>query len=86
MAERYLIELEQPATGWSDLQAVAARARAAAEDLRAAGMPVRFLRSIFVPEDDACFLLFEAPSAETAGEAGARAGPAVERVIRAVRG
>lgn len=85
MAERYLIELEQPATGWSDLQGVAARARAAAAELRKAGLPVRFLRSIFVPEDDACFLLFEAPSAEAAGEAGARAGPAIERVTRTVR-
>jgi hypothetical protein len=83
--ERYLIELARPAAGWSELQAVTARARAAADELRAAGTPVRFLRSIFVPEDDSCLLLFEAPSAEAAGTAGRLASPAVERVTRAVR-
>jgi Protein of unknown function (DUF4242) len=85
MVARYLIELEHPAAGWSELQALAARARTAAEELRAAGVPVRFLRSIFVPEDDACLLLFEAPSAEAAGQAGRRAALEVERVTAAVR-
>jgi Nickel responsive protein SCO4226-like len=83
--ERYLVELEQPAAGWGELQAVPARARAAAAELRMAGTPVRFLRSIFVPEDDACLLLFEAPSPEAAGEAGRRADVVVERVTPAVR-
>lgn len=41
--------------------------------MRAEGAQVRFLRSIFVPEDDACFCLFEAGSAKTVREAANRA-------------
>lgn len=61
----YTVELATPAEGWSHLEQLTARARRAAEELRDEGLQVRFLRSIFVPEDDACFLLYEA-SAESA--------------------
>lgn len=82
--QRYLVELSRPDGGWGDLQEVAARARAAAGQLRGEGTPVRFLRSVFVPEDDSCLFLYEAFSAEAAGEAGRRAALAVERVAAAV--
>lgn len=82
---RYLVELHQPSSGWHELQAVAGRARAAAEQLREEGMPVRFLRSLFVPEDESCFFLYEGPSAEAVGEAGRRAALAIARVSEAVR-
>jgi hypothetical protein len=42
--------------------------------MRREGTPVRFLRSIFVPEDDTCFLLYEAPSARSVRQAAGRAG------------
>ena len=35
---------------------------------------MRCLRSIFVPEDETCFLLYEATSAEVVAEAMQRAG------------
>jgi hypothetical protein len=41
--------------------------------MRAEGIPVRFLRSIFVPEDETCFYLYEAASAEQVREAALRA-------------
>lgn len=44
---------------------------------------VRFVRSIFVPEDETCFYLFEAPSVEAVREAAHRAGLQVERVSEA---
>lgn len=69
---RYLVELERPAEGWRGLQKAAASARAIATAMREEGVPVRFLRSIFVPEDEACFLLYEAPSGEAAREAAGR--------------
>ncbi len=34
---------------------------------------MRFVRSVFVPEDEACFYLYEAPSAEAVREAARRA-------------
>ena len=83
--ERYLVELRRPLEGWGDLQAVAARARSAADELRAEGTPVRFLRSVFLPEDDACLFLYEAPSDDAVCEAGKRAALGVVRVTGAVR-
>ena len=72
--ERYLVELHRPQDGWGELQSVAARARAAAEQLRAGGTPVRFLRSLFVPEDETCFLLFEGESRGSVRRVVAHAG------------
>jgi hypothetical protein len=74
---RYLVELTGLECGWEDIQALTANLRSAAEGL---GGSVRFLRSVFVPEDGSCFLIYEAPSAAAAEEAALRAELAVERV------
>ncbi len=37
------------------------------------GNPVRFVRSIFVPEDDTCFFLYRARTREIVHEAARRA-------------
>jgi hypothetical protein len=39
-------------------------ARAAAEELSRRGTPVQYHRLIFVPDEETCFVLFEAESAE----------------------
>jgi hypothetical protein len=70
---RYLVELAAPAGGWSDLQQLTARAREEAETLSRDGSAVRFLRSIYLPEDDTCVFLYEGDSAEAVSEAGRRA-------------
>ena len=57
------------------------RASEAAEQLSGEGTPVRYLRAIFVPEDETCFFLFEAPSAALAGEVSRRAGVAYDRIV-----
>jgi hypothetical protein len=62
----------------------AARARVAAEQLTREGVPVRCLRSIFVPEDETCFFLWEAASVETVRETARRASLTVERIAEAV--
>lgn len=51
----------------------AERARRAARALTREGTPVRYLRSIFVPEDETCFLLLEAASADDVHAAMRRA-------------
>jgi hypothetical protein len=81
---RYLVELGRPAEGWVSLTPTAADARAAAAELRAGGVPVRFLRSVFVPEDDAFFFLFEGPSAEAVRRAAERSA-VVTGVVEADR-
>lgn len=81
---RYLVELRRPGAGWAELRQVAERARRAAGELRTAGTPVRFLRSVYVPEDDVCFLLYEAPSELSIREALAKAGLPAGRVATTV--
>jgi Nickel responsive protein SCO4226-like len=70
---RYTVELDRPDGGWATLQRASEQARQAAEQMRREGTPVRFLRSIFVPEDDTCFFLYEAPTAADARSAARRA-------------
>jgi hypothetical protein len=82
---RYAVELRLPRTGWEDLQEAAARARQATEQMRREGEHVRFLRSIFVPEDDACFFLYEGSSAQSVRDAAVRAELGVRRVDAALQ-
>jgi hypothetical protein len=77
---RYLVELQRPSGGWGELQFVTARVRAVAEQLAAEGVRLRFLRSIFVPEDESCCFLYEAGSADIVAEAGRRAQLAIQAV------
>ena len=83
---RYLVELARPEAGWQDVQALASRARAAAAELTRTGSAVRFLRAIYLPEDDSCALLFEGPSAEAVRAAGRLAGTEVVRATAAESG
>ena len=83
--ERFTVEVAPPAEGWTDLERTIASAREAAVALNEQGVPVHLLRTIFVPEDDACFLLYEGPSAEAvlaAVEAAALAGARVQECDR----
>jgi uncharacterized OsmC-like protein len=78
LAELYVSKAECAASrdGWVRLT------RAAAE-LTAEGRPVRLVRTILVPDDETCFLLFEAGTAEAVQEAARRAAVICERVVEA---
>lgn len=81
---RYLVESYLPATdGPEQLERVAARSRAAADELAREGAVLRYIEAILVPEDEMCLLVFEADSPALALEASARAGIAGERVLEA---
>ena len=60
------------------------RARVAAEEHRQGRTPVRFERSIHVPEDEICFFVFDAPSGRAAALVAERAGLDPLRVVRAI--
>lgn len=79
---RYLVELDRPSDGWLALQGASSRARRAADALAGEGADVRFLRSIYVPEDDTCFFLLEAESAAMVDEVGRRSGVSFQRVTQ----
>ena len=83
MAE-FLVELYVSRTEPLAAEQGAARARLVAEQLTREGTPVRCLRSIFVPEDETCFYLYEAASADHVRAAVERAGLPFERVAEAV--
>jgi len=76
----YLVEAYVPQLDEARARTLAGEARSAA-----GAMAIRHLSSIFVPEDDLCFHLLEAGSADSVREAWRRAGLPFERVVVAVR-
>ena len=81
---RFLVELAGETGSLEAIRDIADRARRAAAEVSGEGIPVRFLRVVYLPEDGACVLLFAAPSARAAAAAVARAGLGAERVSRSV--
>jgi hypothetical protein len=80
----FLVEFYLSRTDCGAAQAGADRACLAAEELTRRGTPVRYLSSIFVPEDETCFHLFEATSADAVREVAQRAELSFERVLEAI--
>jgi len=68
----FLVEFYLSRTDTAALHRSVRRARLAAEEQTRRGMPVRYLRSIYVPEDETCFLLYEAGTAKATPGGGAR--------------
>ena len=60
------------------------RARSAAEELTDGRTRVRFDRSIYVPEDEICFFVFDAPSGRDAALVAERAELDSIRVVEVV--
>jgi Nickel responsive protein SCO4226-like len=71
---RYVVEVYAPTVAVGNLAELASRAHAAAEELSRAGVEVRYLRSVLVPEDETCFHHFDGPSADAVRRASERAG------------
>jgi hypothetical protein len=70
----YLVELYVSRTDAAATRRFATDARRAAEELTSEGTPVRYERSIFVPDDETCFHLYEAENAAVVRELVQRAG------------
>ena len=60
------------------------RARSAADEAARTGARVSFDGSIHVPEDELCFFVFVAPTAEVAADVARHAGLEPLRVVEAV--
>ena len=67
-----------------DLRSHVAQQLEASEELTRERTPVRFERSIHVPEDEICFFVFDAPSSRDAALAAERAGLDPMRIVEAV--
>jgi hypothetical protein len=79
----FVIESYMSRTGTGALDTAAANLRAAIAGLPLSAGRVRYLRSMFVPDDEICFHVIEAPSLEVAVEAARLAGLTPERVVKA---
>jgi hypothetical protein len=73
--QSYLVESYVPRLGERECRAAADRVR------EAAGDDVRYLRTLFVPEDETCFHVVEGRSVEAVGEISRRAGITYSRIV-----
>jgi Protein of unknown function (DUF4242) len=80
----YLVEAYLARSRDSEPAQAASCAQAAADELSRQGVSVRYLRTIILPEEETCFHVYEAASADDVREACRRAGIACERVLDAL--
>ena len=78
----YLVEVYMPRSRAHEARATAGRARAAADELSREGMPVRYVRTTFLPDDETCLHLLEAETAEGVEAASSRAEMGRARIVR----
>jgi hypothetical protein len=60
----YLVDRDLPGITRDQLAAAHRAATETARRFTAAGKPVRYIRSVFLPQEARCLCLFEAPDAE----------------------
>jgi hypothetical protein len=77
----FLIELYAPRADCAAVTAATARVGRVAAQLTAEGTPVRVVRSIFVADDETCFVLVEAASAAEVRATAERAAITFERIV-----
>jgi len=77
----YLVEAYASRTSGSEVEAAAERASVAAAGLSDAGAAVRHRGSIFLPDDEISFHLFEAAASRSVAEVARRAGIDLQRIL-----
>lgn len=81
---KFLVEVYVPKSWIDRVPAQKDRLRIAAADIEAEGISIRYDGALIVSEDETCFFVFEADSADAVAAAGRRAGLRFERIVRAV--
>jgi hypothetical protein len=81
----YMVERYLPGINEQTLRTAAGKVQAAAAQMRAEGVAVRYVGSTFTPEDQCCFCLFAGPSPAAVQEANERAEFPFARIVPAVR-
>ena len=80
---QFLVEVFTPRASAGKLAAAERRATLAARGLSVDG-ELRFVSATYIPEDEICFFVFEAPSRREAALVAQRAGLEPIRVVEAV--
>jgi hypothetical protein len=81
---QFLVEVFTARREAGTLPAVERRATSAARRLSSPDREVRLVRTTYIPEDEICFLVFDAPSGRDAALAARQAGLEPIRVVEAV--
>lgn len=79
----FMVERDLPGITMEQLATAQKKAIQMGKELTAEGRPVRYIRSTFVPGEDKCMCLFEAPSAEHVREANERGQIPFTRIVPA---
>jgi Protein of unknown function (DUF4242) len=79
--QSYIVETYLPKLEERGCREAAARARRVSAELSLAGFGVRYLRSLFVADDETCFYIFDAESMETVEAASRLAGLGYVRIV-----
>jgi Protein of unknown function (DUF4242) len=80
----FLVERYWPGTSAAEVRSAVARETRSADELRQAGRPVRYLRSTFMPAEDALLCLFEAGSSEEVADVNRRASVPFDRIVEVI--
>lgn len=80
----YMVERDLPGVQMEQLAAAQKAAIQAGKELSAQGKQVRYIRSTFIPGQDKCMCLFEAPNPENVREANERANIPFTRIVPAL--
>jgi hypothetical protein len=79
----YLVERHLPGITGEQLRAAAQSAKDTTAGMRGEGVPIRYLRSTFLPVEEKCFCLFDAPAPSIVEQANRRANLPFEKVHNA---
>ena len=80
----YFVERYIPGIPSQEFESALVPLGPATEQMRSEGTVVRWRGSVIVPQDEACFCHFDAPSEAAVAEANRRAQVAFDRIVRAV--
>jgi hypothetical protein len=82
--KQFLVEVFVPRARAGELAATRERVRAAAVGASRGDRDIRYVRAIYVPEDETCFYVFDASSADLVAEVSGLAGLQEGRVVEMV--
>lgn len=80
----YLVEVYLPRSRADEARVAGSLVQAAADQLSREGVPVRYVRTTFLPDDETCFHLIEAPTPAAAEEVSRRAALGPARIVTAI--
>lgn len=80
----YVVEVYVPESHAHEANAGGRRARGAAQRLSNEGVPIRYVRTTFLLDDETCFHVFEADTKAAVGEACRRAALGHVRIVAAI--